>query len=54
MKLCSKQGTTYILRREVCKFHEGFEVYMRPEKNVRFQRFSQVLLYFIIRRCTMK
>jgi hypothetical protein len=27
---------------------------MRPEQNVRFQRFSQVLLYFIIRRCTME
>jgi hypothetical protein len=30
------------------------DIYMRPEQNVRFQRFSQVLLYFIIRRCTMK
>ena len=49
-----KQGTTYILRREVCKFHEWFEGYTRPEQNVRFQRFSQVLLYFTIRRCTMK
>jgi hypothetical protein len=49
-----KQGTTYILRCEVCKFHEGFEGYMRLEQNVRFQRFSQVLLYFTIRRCTMK
>jgi hypothetical protein len=49
-----KQGTTYILRRKVRKFHEEFEGYMRPEQNVRFQRFSQVLLYSIIRRCTMK
>jgi hypothetical protein len=34
---------------------EGFEGYTRPEQNVRFRLFFQVLLYFyIIRRCTMK
>jgi hypothetical protein len=50
-----KQGTTYILRCEVCKFHEGFEGYTRPEQNVRFRLFFQALLYFyIIRQCTMK
>jgi hypothetical protein len=35
-KLKNKQGTTYILQCEVCKFHEGFEGYMRPEQNVRY------------------
>ena len=54
MKLCRQAGTTYFLRREVCEFNEGCEGYMRPEQNVRFQRFFQVLIYFIIRRCTMK
>ena len=38
MKLCRQAGENMYLRREVCKFYEGFEEYMRPEQNVRFQR----------------